>query len=341
VKSEFLDSVHAAPGCAGCHAGDPSAPAKDAAHAGLNPRPSRQPERACGECHEAEVRTVKTSLHFTVAGLESTMRVRAGNRWPDVQPVFAQACQSCHASCGDCHVSKAKTSRGGLMDGHAFLKRAPMEQACTTCHGGRVGPEYTGGHDGFPPDVHWQNGKMDCVACHAVGQVHGDGVRYPDRHAVKGRAQCVDCHPGARAAESSRPEHSVHNDRLACVVCHSTVYRGCDNCHLGEGAKSTLQFKIGRTARAGAPYEYTLLRHVPTVRTMLDPKVKDAQPGYDLLPTWKDTTPHNIQRKTARAARCNNCHGNARLFLKPSDLDPAESAANAKVAVTKVPDARP
>jgi thiosulfate/3-mercaptopyruvate sulfurtransferase len=226
------------------------------------------------------------------------------------------------------------------MDGHQFLKRPPMEEGCGTCHGGRVAPEYLGKNEGFPPDVHWQKAKLDCVSCHSAAQMHGDGTAYPDRHAVKNKPQCIACHPNAKAAGSPIVQHAVHGDKVNCVVCHSTVYKGCEGCHLGQGAKSSLQFKIGKSSRPDAPYQYTLLRHVPTVRTMLDPAVKGALPNHDAVPTWKDTTPHNIQRKTARTASCNNCHGNARIFLKPGDLNPDEAAANNRVAVPSIPPRR-
>jgi thiosulfate/3-mercaptopyruvate sulfurtransferase len=327
-------------GCETCHKGDPKAAGKEAAHKGLIARPSRSPDAVCASCHEKEVANVKTSLHFTVRAYENYLKLVSAHRWPDVQPVFKEACHSCHASCGDCHVSKAQSARGGLMDGHLFVKRAPMEQSCGTCHGGRVFPEYTGQNEGFPPDVHWQKAKMHCADCHPTSQIHGDGTAYPDRHAVKTKPSCLRCHPDAKAAGSPIEQHAVHGDKIACVVCHSTVYRGCENCHLGAGAKSSLQFKIGKTAHAGKPYRYTLLRHTPTLRTTLDPKVKNGMPNYDAVPTWKDTTPHNIQRKTPRTASCNNCHGNARIFLKPSDLNPAESAANARVVVTDIPPRR-
>ena len=228
----------------------------------------------------------------------------------------------------------------GLMDGHRFLKRPPMDQGCGTCHGGRLFPEYTGMNEGFPPDVHFQKAKMDCVACHGQTEMHGDGTPYPNRHSVATKPRCLDCHPEAKAAGSPIEQHAVHKDKINCVVCHSTVYKGCQNCHLGKGATSSLQFKIGRSSRPDAPYEITLLRHVPTVRTMLDPKVKEALPNYDAVPTWKDTTPHNIQRKTPRTASCNNCHGNARIFLKPGDLDPTEAAANSKVVMPSIPPRR-
>jgi thiosulfate/3-mercaptopyruvate sulfurtransferase len=337
VKKDFLDSTHNGPGCEGCHQGDPKAADKPAAHKGLLAKPSRDPDAACGTCHEKQVADVKTSLHFTLRGEETLMKLRSAHRWPDVQPVFQQACKSCHASCGDCHVSKAKAARGGLMDGHLFVKRPPIEEGCGTCHGGRVVPEYLGRNEGFPPDVHWQKAKMDCIACHPAAQLHGDGTPYPDRHAVKTKPECLSCHPNAKAADSPIEQHAVHGDKVNCVVCHSTVYRGCENCHVGEGSKSSLQFKIGLSSRADAPYRYTLLRHVPTVRTMLDPKVEDGMPNYDAVPTWKDTTPHNIQRKTPRTQTCNNCHGNARIFLKASDLKSGEAAANSKVVVPSVP----
>ena len=340
MKQAFLGDTHNAGGCESCHAGDPAATDRGRAHAGLVARPSRRPDAACGSCHAEQVANVKTSLHFTVRGEETLMKLRSAHRWSAVQPAFQQACASCHASCGDCHVSKAKSARGGLMDGHRFVKRGPMDQACGTCHGGRVFPEYTGKNEGFPADVHWEKARMHCAACHSVTQLHGDGTAYPNRHAVASKPSCLDCHPNARAAGSSVEQHAVHQDKINCVVCHATVYRGCENCHVGAGAKSSLQFKIGRSARADAPYTYTLLRHVPTVRTMWDPKVEDAMPGYDAEPTWKDTVPHNIQRKTPRTASCNNCHGNARIFLKPVDLNPTEAAANARVVVTTIPQRR-
>ena len=39
---------------------------------------------------------MKTSLHFTVRGDETLMKLRAAHRWPALQPAFQQACASCH-----------------------------------------------------------------------------------------------------------------------------------------------------------------------------------------------------------------------------------------------------
>jgi len=55
------------------------------------------------------------------------------------------------------------------------------------------------------------------------------------------------------------------------------------------------------------------------------------------VPTWKRTSPHNIQRKTWQNATCNNCHGKRGLFLYEKDLLDFEITANRQVVV---PDCR-
>jgi thiosulfate/3-mercaptopyruvate sulfurtransferase len=52
-------------------------------------------------------------------------------------------------------------------------------------------------------------------------------------------------------------------------------------------------------------------------------------------PTWKYTTPHNIQRVTPQNAECNNCHGNLDLFLTEDDVLPDEVKANETVLVAE------
>ena len=61
---------------------------------------------------------------------------------------------------------------------------------------------------------------------------------------------------------------------------------------------------------------------------------------FDALPTWKYATPHNIQRTTPQNQECNNCHGQADLFLAADDVDPDELEANKDVIVTEIPAAQ-
>jgi thiosulfate/3-mercaptopyruvate sulfurtransferase len=76
-----------------------------------------------------------------------------------------------------------------------------------------------------------------------------------------------------------------------------------------------------------------LVRHVPSDPEMFDFYGKEGFTNFNNTPTWKRTSPHNIQRRTWQAASCNHCHGNRELFLAESDLLDYEKEANRKVVV--------
>jgi len=100
-----------------------------------------------------------------------------------------------------------------------------------------------------------------------------------------------------------------------------------------------MEFKIGRNPNPDEvhPWDYVLVREVPvepdTFVIFGDALLSD----FDNAPTWKLTTPHNIQRITPQNATCNNCHGQAELFLTADDVRPARMEANASVIVEQVP----
>jgi hypothetical protein len=100
-----------------------------------------------------------------------------------------------------------------------------------------------------------------------------------------------------------------------------------------------MQFKIGRNPLQSEerPWEYVLLRHIPVTPDTFAFYGDELMPGFDNVPTWKYATPHNIQRVTPQNAACDNCHGNAEMFLTADDVDPAEQEANARVIVEEVP----
>ncbi len=340
VDPAFLATTHGQIGCTTCHAGDAGAVQPAAAHAGLIARPSDDPGRACGSCHPEVVQTFTQSLHFTARGLEHGLRALTGPvRWPMARKTFQASCQSCHATCGDCHVSKPPYSTnplvpGGLQNGHRFARRPPMEITCAGCHGGRVAAEYTGAYEGFPADVHFTKAKMACTDCHTGAQLHGTGGETAStRFAVASRPRCTDCHPEAAAGKSAIRSHTVHGATLSCQTCHGGISKSCVNCHVGSGATSLPQLKIGRNLRPELPFAYTLLRHVPTTRDMIDRPtgLVQALVNFDRVPTWKTATPHNIQRVTARSRSCGACHNNPNLFLRLRDLDPDDSQANGTV----------
>ena len=339
VDPTFLATRHGQIGCTTCHAGNGQATTPQAAHAGLIGRPSDDPGRACGGCHPDIVGTFAKSLHFTTRGFEHGLRALTGSvRWTSAKPAYQKACQSCHATCGDCHVSRPPYSTdpvilGGLQQGHLFARRPPMQITCAGCHGGRVAAEYTGQYEGFPADVHYAKAKMTCLDCHPAAQMHGDGTMPANRFAVQARPSCLGCHPEAAAGKSALRQHNVHGEKLACQVCHGGISKSCVNCHAGKGASSQPALKIGRNLRPELRFTYTLLRHVPTTRDMIDrlTGLTDTLANFDRIPTWKTATPHSIQRVTARSQNCGACHNNPNLFLRLKDLDPNDSQANGQV----------
>lgn len=327
-------------GCATCHGGQPAAADPQAAHRDLIARPSDDPQRACGSCHADIVRPFSQTLHFTTRGFENGLRTLTGAvRWTAAKPVYKASCQSCHATCGDCHVSKPPfrptppVILGGLIQGHQFVRTPPMETTCAGCHGGRVAAEYTGQYEGLPADVHFTKAKMTCTDCHGADQLHTEGGVAPNRFAVRAKPACLTCHPAAAPGKSRLQAHNVHAGKLACAVCHGGIVKSCEGCHAGTGATSRPSFKIGRNTRPELPYLYVVLRHIPTTRDMIDRPTGLANTlvHFDRVPTWKAATPHNIQRVTARNRTCAACHNNPNLFLRLQDLDPNDAQANGRV----------
>jgi thiosulfate/3-mercaptopyruvate sulfurtransferase len=98
---------------------------------------------------------------------------------------------------------------------------------------------------------------------------------------------------------------------------------------------SWMDFKVGvnplRSDRH--PEKFVTLRHVPIVRDSFKFYGVDDLKGFDGLPTWKMTTPHNIRRKTVQNTHCNACHGNSSLFLMNEDVKEEEKKANKGVMV--------
>jgi thiosulfate/3-mercaptopyruvate sulfurtransferase len=104
---------------------------------------------------------------------------------------------------------------------------------------------------------------------------------------------------------------------------------------------SELDFKIGLNPRQSdeRPWNYVLLRHAPVNQDIFANYGEDLLPDFDAEPTWKYTTPHNIQRITPQNTECNNCHGNPDLFLMEDDVRPEELEANQSVIVPEPPPA--
>ncbi len=223
-------------------------------HAAVVADPSADGGQVCASCHGQEmIDNFKASLHFTVNGIAKGLCERL-EQTPAAQKLFDEifyepemymGCNTCHATCGQCHVSNPNITGGGLLNGHSFGKPT-AELNCTPCH-------YENSEYHLEVDVHATKHDMSCVDCHnnAV-EFHGRPVadlkevklhyKGPDSE-ESGKIEvdmksgivqvtCVQCH------EDKVQDHPVagvdHFAKLECVACHSMPYSNCFGCHDGE-----------------------------------------------------------------------------------------------------------
>ncbi|MCA9730788.1 MAG: hypothetical protein H6696_00820 [Deferribacteres bacterium] len=316
------------------------------AHADMVVAPSADPERYCDTCHGTLGAEHVESLHASLGGYKETIRTRTGQSVlsAGLEQMFDARCAKCHTTCGQCHVSRPVSVKGGFNAGHNFLKRPNMTLNCTACHGSRVGDEFRGLNAGITADVHYNKG-FQCVACHSTEELHTAEPGATSRYDNSLAPACEDCHNVA----TSNQYHSAHGNKLSCQVCHSQEYKNCWNCHVGKEVSgitqpSELGFKIGRNPLKSAerPWNYVTLRHIPISPDSYDEWEANALVNYSALPTWKFATPHNIKKNTPQTADCtSSCHNNPAIFLTQEDLQgmsAAEQAANKNVVVTTIPD---
>jgi len=335
VNETFLaDMDHAKQSCVSCHGGDLAA-TDMTAHEGMV-----DANETCAECHEKEVANFDTSLHASLSGQDHALILRSGaENFAALEHMNQNDCATCHTTCSDCHLTLPLAVGGGLIKGHEFMKRAPMEDSCALCHGSRAGGEYLGHNEGIVADVHFTDEGMHCLDCHK-NDLHGDGTVYENRWQVAGRAQCTDCHDAL--PKSTIEMHTVEHTDVACQVCHAQPYQNCFDCHTGieDGAyfrragHKELMLKFGRNTAEDYPFNYVTLRNNPVARNSFDYLGEGLLPNFDDHPTWKTAAPHNIVLRPSQTGSCWNCHLNDDLFLEPPDLDPDGAAANTNATLS-------
>ncbi len=145
--TNFGETVHGQIDCIDCHGGVQSSN-KDEAHQNIIHNPSSDPGTYCGECHPDVVATNENSLHTNLAGYWTVLDARSvPEDHPALEEMFNNHCISCHATCGECHVSQPNLVGGGFINGHIFNETPSMTRNCTACPGSRGGNEYFGKHE--------------------------------------------------------------------------------------------------------------------------------------------------------------------------------------------------
>ena len=351
VTEEFLNSTHGKTSCISCHGGEQSVD-KETAHTGLIARPSNDAEATCSLCHSEIVASSATSLHTELTGYKVAMYSRSvPENHPALDEAFGDHCSSCHTTCGDCHVSQPISVGGGFLNGHEFMETPPMTRTCTACHGSRVGNEYLGKNgEEIPGDVHFRQERMNCVSCHSGSDMHASTETTGNtRYASAETPSCRGCHAEVGASGDTIAQHTLHQNKVQCQVCHSIQYSSCDNCHVEISTKTGnpffttdahyMGFYIGKNTRQSEdrPYEYVTVRHIPIAEDSYSFYGEGLLTNFDLLSTWAYATPHNIQRVTPQNQACENCHGNSELFLTADKVKPEELEANKDVIVEEIP----
>ncbi len=360
VDPAFLkNDVHGAIACEDCHGGDPAGTLRSTAHVGLVRDPTwPDAQKVCGGCHADTVTTTRDSLHNTLRGIRHAVEVRAGGvLGTALDGAWKNHCSSCHASCGQCHVSSPKLAGGGLLDGHRLVKTPPMTLTCSGCHGSRVDQEYQGKNVGTPADVH-RNADMVCTDCHTRDEMHGVGQgTATHRYQVPNAPKCVGCH-AADAAYQAVAAHQHHLDelgqaKLSCQVCHAGSYKQCYDCHVTVDDAGQAVYEVNAPSHLGPvgthvgrnpmrdgrhPEYWVTVRHFPAAPDGYAYYGDGLLPAFDARPTWNLATPHTIVLDTPQAADCTaSCHGKRALFVGPADLKDYEVTANAAVVVETAP----
>jgi len=343
---EFVDTIHGEMGCIACHGGNGITDDKEQAHQNMRREPVAA--EACDQCH-TDTHTDANSLHSNLTGYLTAINARASNETYNtiMNEAFGNHCQSCHTSCGQCHVSRPTNTGAGLSAGHQFKKIPPMNLTCTGCHGSRIDKEYKGKNEGIPADIHWNQGGMPCFECHTAQEMHGD-LGYQANHRYDGPpapgCSNADCHADVSDDGTVEGHDKEHIGVLACQTCHVTEYKQCYSCHVQKSDEgrpffqiepSVMDVKIGYNPIQSEerPWKWVTLRHVPVDPDTFAYYGDNLLPEFDNAPTWVFATPHNTQLRGPQAQTCNNCHGNPDVFLTEKDLLPYEIKANQSVVV--------
>ncbi len=349
VAPSFMETPHGEIPCEDCHGGNPKDNNWQTAHNDIIRDPSFvSADRVCGDCHREIVESATKSLHYTLTPFFTTILARAEKKDPETSKTLEKSiqkhCGGCHSSCGQCHISRPDYVKGGFLSKHHFNKTPPMNTSCASCHGGRVHGEFTGVNSDFEPDTHFEDEEMTCTSCHNAKEMHADKMAVNTRYDLPQRPRCIQCHKDIFSEDSSNKTHEAHGQKLACQVCHGQANKNCFSCHVGTDKKglpyfkcdkTEFLFKIGLNPRKTRdfPYDFVVLRHVPTARDTFDFYLHNGLGNFYAMPTWKPDTPHNIRKKTKQNQSCNNCHGNPGLFLQEKDLSKEERTANKDVIV--------
>jgi len=161
----------------------------------------------------------------------------------------------------------------------------------STCHG-RQAAEVGFGHT----DVHRDAG-MDCMSCHTLEDMHGDGNAYAsmlDDGAID--PKCGDCH----ASVAGNAYHNMHADDISCSACHIQSVVTCNNCHFESEVEVHKKIAYGKFHN----WKFLVNRNGKVEIGNYQSVTHEGKAVVAFGPYYA----HTIDRN---AVTCSDCHGNA------------------------------
>ncbi len=168
----------------------------------------------CPTCpkNESISSTIASSLHGTTDG--QAYFYSAANGGMELMtniPYEELACIGCHVEASKCETC------------HMTSSTAPTDEMCYVCHGRQAAEAFKLGYS----DVHRDAG-FQCVNCHTMDEVHGDGNKYNSLLDGAIKIECESCHP---SPSENRAHNEKHMEKVHCTACHMQATTSCQSCH--------------------------------------------------------------------------------------------------------------
>jgi predicted CXXCH cytochrome family protein len=243
-----------------------------------------------------------TSLHYTRAGKAFFYNTTPNDGYETLTgiPYGNLPCQGCHRpdqavgtnGCESCH-DTAAPELGAQVD-------ASLDGVCGGCHSRQVAERSTPANY---TDAHDAVSGGDCMYCHTLEDMHGDGTEYNsmlEDGAID--AKCSDCHTDVSGVATAY--HPTHISSVDCSTCHMQGVVSCANCHF-EGQVSVPETKMARTRIV----DWMLLVnrngkvHPANVQTL----EYQGETFAAIAPFYSHTIARNA------VSGCTDCHGNANI----------------------------
>jgi hypothetical protein len=240
----------------------------------------------------------ETSLHRTGMGKQTFYNEVPNGGFEQYTgvPYSGLVCQGCHTpglgygtvqgerGCASCHEDDSP-QLGAQVD-------ASLTGVCGPCHGRQKAEAIAHGFS----DVHRDAG-MDCMSCHTLEDVHGDGTTYAsmlDEGAID--TKCSDCHTSV----AGNSYHNMHGETVSCSACHIQSVVTCNNCHFESEIEVHKKIAYGQFKN----WKFLLNRDGKVEIGNYQSVTHNGKAVVAFGPFYAHTIAKN-------AVSCGDCHGNA------------------------------